>query len=1283
MKTTRSDFLPVLMSLLMAASALGRQASPDEPLPASTSLTPLEEALNPDGTLAASDLNGSFDPRGWRMVAGPKGQPRFVRAGSLNTAAVRSAAKPENVAANGKWDDRFLLNTPGVTGGNEVVNAIAVSGNVVYVGGNFDTAGNVSANNVAMWNGHKWSALGDGVDETVLCLALNGATLYVGGNFTHAGGTNASHIARWNGVGWSALGTGTSGGVQAIAVNGKYVYAGGSFGAAGGVGVNCIGQWDGNKWSALGQGVSGIPLDQWSSGYEPPVVNAIAVSGGNVYVGGFFNKAGGDYARNFSIWNGSKWTWHGDGPSTGPSDVNSSVWDIVIRGRQCYVAGYFNVTINSVGLLNIAVFDTISHTWSALGGGVGSDNYDSVWSLGVSPDGDVYAYYFNGWSSSGFMKWNGNSWTNVAGADDLGDIWAIGFSGSDMYIGGSTYNEDYNNVAEWDGKSWKGLRGGAGQGLDSPVGTIAVSGSGVYAGGSFQTAGNTSASGIAKWNGSGWSALGGGVDGEVSAVAVNGTDVYAGGGFMIDGGSNAICIARWNGSAWSALGGGVNAPVNAFALSGGILYAGGDFTTAGGSNANYIAKWDGNSWSALGGGVNAPVNALAAIDVNVYAGGYFWTRGSDSSFLAKWNGANWVSVGGGVDGPVNAVVMSGNNLYVGGDFMDAGGVESARFGIWQGHLGPSPDLAITSYSDSQVVNTSVITLAGTASDASHGDYGIASVKVNGARAANDTAGGAGTAGWSRVVNLKPGSNTITVVATDGKGNSITNVIHIISDTSPPGLVITTPKPNSRVSNAVVTVTGTASDSAGVSSVWCQINSNAWTLASGTANWTAALAPTAGANTLRAYAVDPCTNFSSTNSISFNYIPSATLAVNTIGSGTVAPKDDGKLLAIGTNYTLTALPGKNWIFSNWVASGSENFVSNNPVLKFNMQPNLTLTANFVTNVFLAAQGTYNGLFAPANPPRQQTNSGAISFTLTSAGVVSGKLTLGTNTPSLNGQFDPSGAATIITPRKGLSNLITTLQLDFAGQTASGSITDGSFVALLMADLEQKATHYEGQYTLIIPGTDEQAAGPLGTSCGTVTVKSGAISFGGYLADGTIVNQSSYVSTDGYWPFYLSLYGGNGSFWSWNSFTNTNGAMIIFSTNASWINATNTSKTALYRTGFTNQAASIIGSAYHATDKPLLALTSGQVTLEGGNLPVAITNTFILTSKNAIILTNAGDTNKLTLTINKSTGVISGGFANPSNLKQTIKVNGVLFQNQTNAQGYFLGTNQSGTFMLMPQ
>ena len=82
----------------------------------------------------------------------------------------------------------------------------------------------------------------------------------------------------------------------------------------------------------------------------------------------------------------------------------------------------------------------------------------------------------------------------------------------------------------------------------------------------------------------------------------------------------------------------------------------------------------------------------------------------------------------------------------------------------------SPSLSITSHSDGQHVNTSNITLIGTASDSGRGDNGIQQVTVNGVRADNDTAAGGGTANWSKVVSLNPGANSITVVAYDNSSN---------------------------------------------------------------------------------------------------------------------------------------------------------------------------------------------------------------------------------------------------------------------------------------------------------------------------------------------------------------------------------------------------------------------------------------------------------------------------------------------------------------------------------
>jgi hypothetical protein len=110
----------------------------------------------------------------------------------------------------------------------------------------------------------------------------------------------------------------------------------------------------------------------------------------------------------------------------------------------------------------------------------------------------------------------------------------------------------------------------------------------------FSTAGGVTANGIAKWDGSTWSAVGPGLGGTaypcVSALAVSGTDLYAGGDFWSAGDVPTGCIAKWDGSAWSA-GQGMDGHVYALAADGtGHLFVGGGFYLAGTNVSPYIAQ---------------------------------------------------------------------------------------------------------------------------------------------------------------------------------------------------------------------------------------------------------------------------------------------------------------------------------------------------------------------------------------------------------------------------------------------------------------------------------------------------------------------------------------------------------------------------------------------------------------------------------------------------------------------------------------------------------------------
>ena len=77
----------------------------------------------------------------------------------------------------------------------------------LYAGGEFTTAGGVTANRVAAWNGTSWSPLSTGMDATVHSLHFSSdGSLYAGGSFTTAGGLAlGDRIARWNGSAWTHL----------------------------------------------------------------------------------------------------------------------------------------------------------------------------------------------------------------------------------------------------------------------------------------------------------------------------------------------------------------------------------------------------------------------------------------------------------------------------------------------------------------------------------------------------------------------------------------------------------------------------------------------------------------------------------------------------------------------------------------------------------------------------------------------------------------------------------------------------------------------------------------------------------------------------------------------------------------------------------------------------------------------------------------------------------------------------------------------------------------------
>ncbi len=330
--------------------------------------------------------------------------------------------------------------------------------------------------------------------------------------------------------------------------------------------------------------------------------------------------------------------------------------------------------------------------WISMPGVTGE--YASVWAAVVNNRGNLYiGGHFEsagGTVANNIAKWNGSRWSplgsGVSGLQAFSPpiIYALAVSGNDLYAAGNFTNAGgvaASNIAKWNGSSWSAL----GSGVSGPPGlypatvyALAMSGSDLYVGGYFTSAGGIAASNIAKWDGSRWSALGSGADYSVNALAVSGSNLYAGGYFTTAGGPEAKYVAKWNGNNWSALGSGLPewAFVNALAISGSDLYAAGDFYSADSTPPNDIFKWDGSSWSAVGSWQMTTNFALAVSGSDLYVGGFFTNAATGANNIAKWDGSSWSALGSGIDGPVYALAVSGNDLYAGGQFTTAGGKRS-------------------------------------------------------------------------------------------------------------------------------------------------------------------------------------------------------------------------------------------------------------------------------------------------------------------------------------------------------------------------------------------------------------------------------------------------------------------------------------------------------------------------------------------------------------------------------------------------------------------------------
>jgi hypothetical protein len=207
---------------------------------------------------------------------------------------------------------------------------------------------------------------------------------------------------------------------------------------------------------------------------------------------------------------------------------------------------------------------------------------------------------------------------------------------------------------------------------------------------------------VARWDGGAWTKLGSNTDGGgvsgwltpepsptmvLDAVEMPNGDIIIAGNFSLADGVGATGIARWDGTTWSAVGGGMDFVVRALlVLPDGDLMAAGVFTSAGGVPCNGLARWDGKDWSAIGDGLNG-VSWSSAWDLAltpdgkvVLSGTFDMVDSVPANNIAIWDPATgvWSAMGSGMELRIQTSVFdvdvdADGVVFAGGQFASAGG----------------------------------------------------------------------------------------------------------------------------------------------------------------------------------------------------------------------------------------------------------------------------------------------------------------------------------------------------------------------------------------------------------------------------------------------------------------------------------------------------------------------------------------------------------------------------------------------------------------------------------
>lgn len=206
---------------------------------------------------------------------------------------------------------------------------LSLSNGDLLLAGDFTEAGGVPVNQVAIWDGTTFSAMGDGVDGMIKCAVEFNGEIYLGG----AEFQGFNDLARWNGTAWSfsSVFAGKYPLISALHVHNNVLHAAGTL--SGFAGNNDVVQrLNGSTWELIG------------GSFDGPIL-ALATHNGLLMAGGAFTHLQGPPPAtpvlHIAELEGNAWGQHAEG-------LDGTVYTLLDVNGTLYAGGdlYTNIVPN-------------------------------------------------------------------------------------------------------------------------------------------------------------------------------------------------------------------------------------------------------------------------------------------------------------------------------------------------------------------------------------------------------------------------------------------------------------------------------------------------------------------------------------------------------------------------------------------------------------------------------------------------------------------------------------------------------------------------------------------------------------------------------------------------------------------------------------------------------------------------------------------------------------------------------------------------------------------------